>query len=601
MKEKLKVFLMSLCSLLAIGFDYVNYLNSDEWIKGLKGCLKLGYTGTLILFVLIFYVFYKRKNKKNKAISFLSILFALFMVLGASYLKYGTAVLVYGSLYNFIIMTIIFLGYFFLFKLGLNYIYSFLDKYKNKEISNKVINTFKKHPFLISLIIIILCWLPYVIAYYPIILSPDPSFQIKQFFGIRTKYADYAILLDENVVLTNHHPVAHTVLIGSCLKLGGLLGNDNFGLFIYSLIQILILSCTLAYTIKYMLKDMNLSSKVGLIALLIYSLVPMYGVYAISGVKDTLFSTFIILYILLLHKMLNYKENKIKMIDCIKLVFVMLLVILFRNNGLHVILLSFPFLILAMKRYWKQLLMVFVIVIVSSTCYTKVLLPALKITPGSIREVLSIPFQQTARYVKYHSEDVSLEDKEVIDNLLEYDTLADRYNPDLADNVKNKYNKYATKEDLQEYFKVWFKGLIKHPNTYIDATVNNVYGYFYPEKTSWYLHTSFDKRITEDGFDYHYNNLDEYRKNVSDYVTKYPEIPLVGLFCNIALNTWMVFILVGYVISKKNYKSIVLYLPALVSILVCIASPANTYFRYAMPYIFSLPLMVSFVLNNKKS
>ena len=115
MKEKLKVFLMSLCSLLAIGFDYVNYLNSDEWIKGLKGCLKLGYTGTLILFVLIFYVFYKRKNKKNKAISFLSILFALFMVLGASYLKYGTAVLVYGSLYNFIIMTIIFLGYFFLF------------------------------------------------------------------------------------------------------------------------------------------------------------------------------------------------------------------------------------------------------------------------------------------------------------------------------------------------------------------------------------------------------------------------------------------------------------------------------------------------------
>ena len=337
------------------------------------------------------------------------------------------------------------------------------------------------------------------------------------------------------------------------------------------------------------------------IALLIYSLVPMYGVYAISGVKDTLFSTFIILYILLLHKMLNYKENKIKMIDCIKLVFVMLLVILFRNNGLHVILLSFPFLILAMKKYWKQLLMVFVIVIVSSTCYTKVLLPALKITPGSIREVLSIPFQQTARYVKYHSEDVSLEDKEVIDNLLEYDTLADRYNPDLADNVKNKYNKYATKEDLQEYFKVWFKGLIKHPNTYIDATVNNVYGYFYPEKTSWYLHTSFDKRITEDGFDYHYNNLDEYRKNVSDYVTKYPEIPLVGLFCNIALNTWMVFILVGYVISKKNYKSIVLYLPALVSILVCIASPANTYFRYAMPYIFSLPLMVSFVLNNKKS
>ena len=46
----------------------------------------------------------------------------------------------------------------------------------------------------------------------------------------------YAILLDENVVMTNHHPVTHTVLLGGCLKLGTMIGNDNLGLFFYSII-----------------------------------------------------------------------------------------------------------------------------------------------------------------------------------------------------------------------------------------------------------------------------------------------------------------------------------------------------------------------------
>ena len=150
------------------------------------------------------------------------------------------------------------------------------------------------------------------------------------------------------------------------------------------------------------------------------------------------------------------------------------------------------------------------------------------------------------------------------------------------------------------YFKVWFKGLVKHPMVYIDATINNVYGFFYPEKTSWYLHTNFDNRIVADGFDYHYNDKEEYREDVSDYVNNFPLIPILGLFVNIGFSTWIVFILVGYWIHKKNYKKIVLYLPALISILVCIAGPANTYFRYAMPYMFSLPILISFILEKKK-
>lgn len=600
MKEKIKLSGITLCTFLAFGIDITIYEgNSIKNIFSIEA-MKLGIFGSLVLLIL-FYSLYKTKRKRsNKVINVLSVIFSLFMIFGNSYINYGNYSLIFGSIWLFVLAVLMAIGYFFLFQLSLCYVFEYLDKQKIKDSTNKVMTFFNSHPFVTSIIVMLICWLPYIISFYPIILSPDPSYQIKQFFGIRTKYADYAVLLDENVVLTNHHPVMHTLLIGGCLKLGTLIGNDNLGLFLYSIIQIGILSGTLAYTIKYMVKDMKISNKIGLVFLLVYSLVPMFPMYSMSGVKDVIFGSFVILYTLMLHKIISNRGEGFQIRDYGLMIILMLLVVLFRNNGLYVILLSFPFLILVVKKYWKKYLIIFLITIGLSTCYSKVILPAFKITSGSIREMLSIPFQQTARYVKYQSDDLTDEEIEIIDKVLGYDDLAERYDPEISDPVKNKYNKYTTSEELKDYFKVWFNGLLKHPGTYINATAENVYGYFYPEKTNWYIYYTYDTRITDDGFDYHYNSLSEFRNVLSKFALVFPEIPIIGLMSNIGFSTWIVFMLVAYVIYKKDYKKIVLYLPALVTILVCVTSPVNTYFRYALPYIFGLPLMISFVLEKKK-
>lgn len=605
MKNKIKNIGMSFCSFVALGihpsiFKEVYSKISTISFDDVYPVLKMGILGSFILFLLLFHVYSREKVKKNWIVSFLSTLFSFFMVFGCSYKEYGNASLVFGSFCLFLFSLLLFLGYYFLFQYALSYLFEKINKKKMKDSTNKVMLFFKKHSFLLSLLFILFCWLPYIISFYPIILSPDPSYQIKQFFGIRTKYADYAILLDENVVLTNHHPVMHTLLLGGCLKLGGMLVNDNFGLFLYSFIQIAVLSMTLAYTIHYMLKNVHVSNKFAFLVLLIYALVPMFPMYALSGVKDVLFSSFVVLYILLIHRIIRKQGECFKIYHYVMMVLLLLLVILFRNNGLYVLLLSFPFVILAVRKKWKPFLLVFLITLGLSTCYSKVLLPAFKITPGSIREVLSIPFQQTARYVKYYSDELSEEDIAIIDKVLVYEDLAERYNPELSDPVKNKFNKYTTTEDLKKYFGVWLKGLFKHPGSYINATIQNVYGYFYPEKTSWYVYYNFDKRITNDGFDYHYNSLEEERENLSRFAVLFPLLLGIGLLSNIGFSTWIVFVLVGYVVYKKRYKDVVLYLPALISILICIASPANTYFRYALPFIFSLPLMISFAFEKEK-
>ena len=489
------------------------------------------------------------------------------------------------------------LVYIFFYKLC-EYLFDYFDKFKIKEqkYKNKFLELFDKRPFLISLLVILVCYIPYMICFYPAILSNDPSFQIKQYYGIDNKYSTYVNLIDEDVIITNHHPVIHTLLLGSCLDIGHKINNDNLGLFIYTIIQTLVLACTLAYTIKYM-KKLGMNIKYRFIVLLIYSLVPVFPFYALSPVKDVIFGSLIILYIMLINEFVRNKNINYKQV--IYSILLMIFICLFRNNGIYTIILSFPFLFFINKNNLKKYILIFVIILSFNYSYNNIILPYFKITPGSVREMLSIPFQQTARYVKYHEEDITKEEKETIDKILGYDTLAKRYKPELSDKVKNGFNRDASKADLSKYFKVWFNGLLKHPLTYIEATINNTYGYFYPIKTNWYIYFQYKDIINEDGFDYHYNSLDTGRSILSIFGLIFPYIPFIGLLVNIAFNVWIIIFLFTYLLFKKKYKSLIYLSIPLSLILVCFASPANVYFRYALPFVFGMPLIISIFFSEK--
>lgn len=557
-----------------------------------------------ILYILSFiFLILKTKNRKlgivkNIFLAFLS----LCLIISNAYIEAGSLNFVYQNFYSFIYNIFYFIMNYLFLRRVVIYLEDFITTHSfefKKE--NKVIKYFENHPFLFSFITIICCWAIYILAFYPIILSPDPSFQIKQFFNVRTKYADYAILLDDSIFLTNHHPVLHTLLLGGCLYIGRTLISDNFGLFIYSLIQLLFLAFTLSYTIKY-LKENNVKNKVCLIVLILYCFVPMFPLYSMSGVKDTIYTCFIILLVIQFDRILRKKENLINIKEILALLITSVGVTLFRNNGIYVIILSYLVLLFANKKYRQQILVVFIGVFSFYAIYSHVLLPSLKITDGSIRETLSIPFQQTARYVKYHAKDLSKEDIKSIDFVLKYKTLAKRYNPVLADPVKNGFNKYTTNKELISYFKVWFKGLLKHPFTYVEATLHNTYGYFSPQSTSWYIYYRYDTRITEDNLvDYHYNQFETLRKHLASFAQGYPYIPVIGFISNIGFNTWVLLGLTIYSFLKKRKEYIIVLTPLLVSLLICVASPVNTYFRYAMPFVFNMPFLVSLLITRFKN
>lgn len=576
----------------------------------------------MALVAVLLIIINRKKQSLDRSKKILSVIFGIFVIIGECYVNEGTFLFITSSIYNIVITIIKLVGYSYLFMSLLKLLDYFISKLKYKEVKPKskiskfIIDKLERYPFRFSLVVIMICWSIYLIAFYPIILNPDSSFQIMQFFNVKTKYIDWVIQRNPNVNMTTHHPVIQTMMLGLSILIGRKLGSDNLGLFIYSLVQVLFMASVFSYSIKVLSKN-KVSNKWQIILLLIYSLVPMFPFYAMTAVKDTIYTGLIMLFILFVYDFIkNYKDKKANNSYFVILCLIMFLASIFRNNGIYVMIFTLPFMLAYSKPNFKKLLITSICFLVLTNSYNKILIPALGISDGSIREALSIPFQQTARLAKYDDKIITKKDKKTIDKVLGYKTLAERYNPELADPVKNEYNKFTTNDELKAYFKVWLKYLKKEPLIYIDATLNNTYGYIYPNAHKWYLYSRYDSRIVygynkrgNEGptgpyklvFDkplvkYHFNSLKGLREILAAYGNIFPYIPILGLMCSIGFGTWIVLILTVYLRHHRKY--LITLIPLYTTILVCFASPANTYFRYAMPYLFTLPFIIMLILND---
>ena len=583
------------CLLLAIGtgFSFSLKMNINGVIVSSRDT-NVFIALLISLFCFWFYTKYLNIPQK-KTFTVIAGCLSILMIFGYSYDITGSAKLIYANLNLIIISLIKLISLFFLFRTALNLLYEkvvnlhLIDKKPLKKIGE----LFSSHPFLFSFVVILLCYIPYLIAFYPGIMCNDPINQIKEFLGIPTRYLDSVIALNPDVTITNFNPVLHTLLLGSTFKLGMLLGNNNIGMFLYTIIQTIIMISIFSYAVYYLKKE-GVPKILLYITLGIFALTPVFPFYALANVKDSLFSVFILLYIIQLYDLI---KNETSLRGYVYLFLSAMLVILFRNNGIYTVILSLPFILIVVKNKRVELIITLTMIILTTIFYTRILLPSLGISNTSIREMLSIPFQQTARLVKYHEDIIESHDKELIDKVLIYDTLADRYETRISDPVKNRYNKEATKEDLKAYFQVWFKYLLKKPGVYIDATIANVYGYFYPDTSWWYIYYNYNDRVISTEMEYSYNALENVRYILQGFGVFFPRIPLIGMFVNIGFIVWSYVVMLGILIVNKTKKYIPLLLPAFSLILVCIASPVNTYFRYAQPFIFSLPV-VAFLLYN---
>ncbi len=466
-------------------------------------------------------------------------------------------------------------------------IMGFLFSYQPKEGNyGKIISCYEQASTLITMGILLLCWAPFLILFFPGTMPFDGHFQLKMYFNL--------------IPFTSHHPPLSTFLMGWLIELGQSLGNEMIGILLHTMIQTLLLAYSIALVIKLFFR-LKLPKWLILVTVLFFGFFPLFPVYAQAFIKDTMFTTLFLLYTLLL---LSFFRKKQPVSKCIAFFLVALLLMLFRNNGMVVVLLTAIGFLFIQTTGKKQWILISCLAILVNLCINNFLWPALGIGKGSKGEILSIPLQQTARYVKEYGSEITPEEQKEISKVLEYEGLGERYNPFLADPVKNAYVKDASAEDLIDFFQVWFRLYQKHPKVFWDSFGDSTYSYWYPAVRGEPMAT-FQLFPYNDGENavtaiHSIDAFSQLRKDVQEMLKSLAQTKGINILFRPGFYFWGLLLLAWMMLIKKRTKGLILLIPCATIWLTNIASPVSGNTRYTLPIMITLPLLMGIFLSGNK-
>ena len=297
--------------------------------------------------------------------------------------------------------------------------------------------------------ILVFVWLIHLILRYPGAMSYDNWAQLRYYYGFET--------------YTTAQPIFHTWLFGSFIRLAVKLGSPNVGLFLFVLMQSLIMSAVLAWTLELM-KRWNTAVWLRTLTFAVYCIAPYFTGYAAFPIKDYLYTAFLVLLACLMAEwMLEEEQFWNQAVQNVLWIVAAALMILCRKNGIYLYLVVTV--VICVQMFWKKkrtrrvigrkvaiVILPFLLIFAVEGIITQVY----HVEKDSPKEMFSLPFQQTARYVKEYGDEIPGEEREVIAKVLDYDSLAEIYEPMTADPVKTTYRSGST-GDLVAYFKVWMK------------------------------------------------------------------------------------------------------------------------------------------------
>lgn len=421
-------------------------------------------------------------------------------------------------------------------------------------------------------LLLLLSRIPFLIYYYPGCVPGDTFTSIAQWHGVRDFTADLAGA-GTDVIFTNHLPFLTTILYGTFYDFGALLGNPDSGLFLFALLQTLLLCDVVSRIVWWFQKGGVLTERTKQYAFLAaYMFFPFFGLWSMDLVKDSLMALAML--------WLTYSMLKREYIEGSGWRFgVVLLLFMLTKNQCPYIVIALALLLLCFNhKYAKTIGLRFSVpLLLYYGVWMGIVLPAAHVAPVGRQELMGSLFQQSARYCQQYPQEVTKEEQASVRAVL---SSCEDYNPRLQDPVKFSYNPHATSTDLKRYLTAWAHMGMKHPATYIAATWQNCNAYFVPG-------------LTNEGEVYPLASTGE---NVGDKRTNLAflqRIPLVGRVLSIGTFVWLLLGAAAYSLWRKKREALIIMAPALIQSLVLVLSPENGCYRYVLPIIWCIPIYIA--------
>ena len=448
---------------------------------------------------------------------------------------------------------------------------------------------------IVTALLLLALFYPYMYAYYPGVCSLDTTNQIKDYVT-----EDMPIEInwrpDEPQVscfLNDHHPVTDTLIFVYFVEtLGSQIGPEE-GVYVYTCIQAFLTALFMSLLLCRMEK-WGVPFLYRLLGFLFFGLSPFIPLYVIGMLKDSLHCMFYIPYFLVYLSIIREGATHPKMI---LLVLLSLILALTKKTGVYLILIC-NIALLVIPSVRKKLigwaaswavpaLVLFVIL-------PKFVFPAYNIFPGGKQEKIGFTLQMSVQTYIDHKDQMSDEEIQSIREVLDLDQAVKDFYPPNYDDVKHLFNFDATDEQVSAYLKTWLRLFIRFPRSGIKALFGTAGGFFTPTERIR-IYTKFQKNSYTT-----VENLEEreyLRTIVSDYYEWLNNQHGIGMLLQCVLYLWwlplfaLLRILLKPEFRGRRFEHLMYMLPTAVSILVLWISPYSMA-RYGLPILYTLPMIM---------
>ena len=452
--------------------------------------------------------------------------------------------------------------------------------------------------FLLTALILFLCYLPVFLAVYPGFFVYDAQDELMQ---VVTRS------------FSTHHPLAHVLMLGGIIQLvHKVSGSYNLGIACYTLFQMMALSCIFVYGICHLRKE-GMGKRKGILMTLYLGLFPTIVMFVLCSAKDGLFTGMLFLLVLMIRKLVKdpegfFKEKKYVLLFAGSA----LLMMLFRHNGFYAFLV-FAFLFLGLHKvmgltgYLKKTVLVFAGILAAYLILNKGLAFALQAQDAGSREMLTVPIQQMTRVYAMEGDSLSEEEKNTLFEILPEEALS-HYTPKVSDPVMIAFDNEAYEKDPGKYLKLWVQIGMKHPFAYLNAWFMTSYGFWYPDTvidvyrgntvfTFTYGDSSYFGYEVEQPGERHsfFPALDAFYRWLSLDPT-IQKIPVIRWLFSPGALFWVILFFLSYFCYSGQEKKAVPYLIAVVTWLTVILGPT-----YLVRYVVFLWVLLPVLLWDLKS
>ena len=392
------------------------------------------------------------------------------------------------------------------------------------------------------------------------------------------------------------HPIGHTLFIGLLLGIW-----NNYA--VITLIQILFYCGVTSAFYKFLL-DKNIKWQIIYLSAIIITALPSVGINVVTQWKDIPFTVGLVWGTLILFKMCFDNNYFGKIIDAVEFAACMLVISLFRFNGILVfivmLLYTLVFVLKSKGSIQKRNYFITTALIIAVFITVNIIVPKnLKAVPNPPGMKLRSIYQgYSAIYVYGGEDELNANSRQLIETVSSPDQMNEYYNPYLADTISSNTPKFLnnlSKISTKDAIKIYMEAFAAHPGVILGDKFNLTVTMWSVTYDSYSYNNAYTTAIQEEMIDEF--GVQRKENKFTDIVKEYARY---SMYENYLANTliWrtgfylsLEGILLLYLLLKKD-RRISLFIPLICNaIIVFLTMPAQDY-RYLWFIFLLFPFLV---------